>query len=59
MAGYAYASPHRERAAYRWAVEVTLYIHEQFRRQGVGRPLRRALSQASRPGPFQGLRGGS
>jgi len=39
VAGYAYASPHRERAAYRWAVEVTLYIHEQFRRQGVGRSL--------------------
>jgi len=31
--GYAYASPHRERAAYRWAVEVTVYVHE--RRQGL------------------------
>jgi phosphinothricin acetyltransferase len=39
IAGYAYASPHRERAAYRWAVEVTVYIHEQFRGRGLGRAL--------------------
>ena len=39
VAGYAYASPHRERAAYRWAVEVTVYIHERFRGRGVGRAL--------------------
>jgi L-amino acid N-acyltransferase YncA len=39
IAGYAYASPHRERAAYRWVVEVTVYIHEDFRGQGVGRAL--------------------
>src|ERR1035438_3056756 len=29
VAGFAYASPHRERAAYRWAVEVTVYVHER------------------------------
>jgi L-amino acid N-acyltransferase YncA len=39
IAGYAYASPHRERAAYRWVVEVTVYVHENFRGQGVGRAL--------------------
>jgi phosphinothricin acetyltransferase len=39
VAGYAYASPHRERAAYRWVVEVTVYIQERFRGQGVGRAL--------------------
>ena len=39
VAGYAYASPHRERAAYRWVVEVTVYIHEQFRGKGVGTAL--------------------
>jgi len=39
VAGYAYASPHRERAAYRWAVEVTVYVHERFRGRGVGRAL--------------------
>jgi L-amino acid N-acyltransferase YncA len=39
VAGYAYASPHRERAAYRWVVEVTVYLHQRHRRQGVGRAL--------------------
>jgi len=37
--GYAYASPHRERAAYRWAVEVTAYVHDGHRGRGVGRAL--------------------
>jgi phosphinothricin acetyltransferase len=43
IAGYAYASPHRERAAYRWATDVTVYIHERFRRRGVARALYTSL----------------
>lgn len=39
LVGYAYASQHRERAAYRWAVDVTVYIAEGERRAGVGRSL--------------------
>ena len=39
VAGFAYASPHRERAAYRWVVEVTVYVHEKFRGRGIGRAL--------------------
>ena len=39
VTGYAYASPHRERAAYRWAVEVTVYLDARFRGQGIGRAL--------------------
>jgi phosphinothricin acetyltransferase len=39
IAGYTYASNHREKAAYRWAVESTIYIHEGFRGKGVGRAL--------------------
>jgi phosphinothricin acetyltransferase len=39
VAGYAYASPHRERAAYRWAVEVTVYVHGRHRGRGVARAL--------------------
>ncbi len=37
--GYAYASPHRSRAAYRWSVDVSVYIHPQARRQGIGKAL--------------------
>lgn len=34
--GYAYASQHSARAAYRWAVDVTVYIAENARREGGG-----------------------
>jgi L-amino acid N-acyltransferase YncA len=37
--GYAYASRHRERAAYQWAVDVSVYVHPDVRRQGLGRSL--------------------
>lgn len=37
--GYAYASQHRSRAAYRWSVDVTVYIADQVQRTGVGRAL--------------------
>jgi phosphinothricin acetyltransferase len=43
VAGYAYASPHAERAAYRWSVNVTVYICERYRRHGVGRALYTSL----------------
>jgi len=43
IAGYVYASRHRERAAYRWIVEVTVYISERYRRLGVGRALYTSL----------------
>jgi len=48
LAGYAYGCPHRERAAYRWAAEVTVYVEAAFRRQGVGRELYRALLELLR-----------
>ena len=38
-AGYAYASKHRERSAYRWSVEVSAYVQANHRRQGIGRAL--------------------
>jgi phosphinothricin acetyltransferase len=39
VVGYAYASQHRARAAYRWAVDVTVYVAEGQRRSGIGRQL--------------------
>ncbi|MDX2169803.1 MAG: arsinothricin resistance N-acetyltransferase ArsN1 family B [Deltaproteobacteria bacterium] len=41
--GYAYTSPHRERAAYRWAVDVAVYVHTEAQRRGIGRALYAAL----------------
>lgn len=37
--GYAYASEHRSRAAYQWSVDVSVYVHAQARRMGVGHAL--------------------
>jgi phosphinothricin acetyltransferase len=41
--GYAYASRHRERAAYGWTVETTVYVDEAFPRHGIGRACMAAL----------------
>lgn len=41
--GYAYAGPHRARAGYRWSLEVSTYVAEQWHRHGVASALYRAL----------------
>jgi L-amino acid N-acyltransferase YncA len=46
--GYAYASPHKPRAAYGWSVDVAIYLHEEHHRQGVGRALYTSLLAALR-----------
>jgi L-amino acid N-acyltransferase YncA len=50
--GYAYAGPHRERAAYRWAIDVAVYIHPDARRTGVGTGLYLALFELVRAQGF-------
>lgn len=37
--GYAYASPHRALGAYRWCVELSVYVAGEARGRGVGRGL--------------------
>jgi L-amino acid N-acyltransferase YncA len=39
IAGFAYAGAHRERPAYRWASEVSVYLGERHRGRGLGRAL--------------------
>lgn len=41
--GYAYASAHAPRAAYRWSVDVGIYLHRGARGRGIGRALYEAL----------------
>lgn len=41
--GYAYVSPFKERAAYDWAVETSIYVEETLQHAGVGGRLNRAL----------------
>ena len=43
VAGYAYASEHRERLAYQWSVDVSCYVHERARRRGIASRLYPAL----------------
>lgn len=43
IAGYVYASPFKERPAYDWAVETSIYVDAARRRGGVGRTLHNAL----------------
>ncbi len=39
VVAFAYGSLHRERAAYRWACEASVYVDEARRRRGTGRAL--------------------
>ena len=41
--GYAYASGFKERAAYAWSVEMSIYVDRSLRRSGIGRALYEAL----------------
>ncbi len=43
VCGYVYASAHRERPAYRYSVDTTVYIAPEARRTGVGLALYREL----------------
>lgn len=45
MIGYAYVSPFKERAAYDWAVETSIYVQKEAKRQGIGRRLYDRLEQ--------------
>ena len=41
--GYAYAARHRDRAAYRWSIDASVYIDARYHRRGVGRALYTSL----------------
>lgn len=43
VVGYAYGWPHKERAAYRFSCEVSVYVEQGRRRTGSGRALYEAL----------------
>jgi phosphinothricin acetyltransferase len=43
IAGYAYAAHYRERIAYQWCTESSIYVHYDFQQRGVARSLYTAL----------------
>jgi L-amino acid N-acyltransferase YncA len=48
IVGYAYASPHNDRAAYRWSVSTAIYISSTHQRRGAGRALYTTLFELLR-----------
>ena len=46
--GYAYTGPFKERAAYDWAVETTIYVKEDKKQRGIGKLLYQALEEISK-----------
>jgi len=59
VAGYAYATRHRVRAAYRWSVDTSVYVDTSCRRCGVGlglyASLRAALTAQGYVNAFAGI----
>jgi phosphinothricin acetyltransferase len=45
LAGYAYASRHRDPRSYQWSVNTSAYVRADTRRQGIGQQLYLALFQ--------------
>lgn len=48
LVGYAYATPHHERAAYQWSVSTAIYVSGAHHRRGVGRALYTTLFELLR-----------
>lgn len=49
VVGYAYAGPYRDRRAYDWCVEDSLYVAPELHRKGIGRLLLTQLIAAAEP----------
>lgn len=58
VVGYAYATPWRPRSAYRFSVEVTVYVADTARGQGHGRALYAALFDSLRARGLHAVLGG-
>jgi phosphinothricin acetyltransferase len=48
VVGYAYASSHHERSAYRWSVSSAIYVDRAYHRRGAGRALYTTLFELLR-----------
>jgi L-amino acid N-acyltransferase YncA len=52
VVGFAYGGRHQQRAAYRWAAEVSVYVAATHHRRGIGRALYGALIPALKEAGF-------
>ena len=58
LVGYAYASPYKQRAAYRWTADVSVYVHPDQQGRGVGTALYTKLIDTLRAQGFRSLYAG-
>lgn len=58
LLGYAYASRHHERAAYRWSLDASVYVHAGLRRRGVAGALYESLFVLLRAQGFYAVHAG-
>jgi L-amino acid N-acyltransferase YncA len=58
LLGYAYASPHSERAAYRWSLNASVYVAAGCRRLGIGRALYASLFALARLAGYYAVHAG-
>jgi len=52
LTGYAYATPHRAREAYKYSVETSVYIHTDYRGKGLGKKLYKSLFRSLKTRDF-------
>lgn len=43
IVGYVYAGRHKERAAYMWNVELSIYLHKEYTKYGIGKTLYKVI----------------
>jgi L-amino acid N-acyltransferase YncA len=55
IAGYAYGAKHRERTAYQWSIESSVYVHDDYQRIGVAKALYTALIDVLKLQGFRNL----
>jgi len=55
IAGYAYASAHRQRPAYRWSADCSVYLDPRYQSRGLGRRLYERLITEVRDLGYQSL----
>jgi len=55
IAGYAYGARHRERTAYQWCVESSVYIRDSYQRTGIAHALYTALIKILKLQGFRNL----
>lgn len=58
IAGYVYATKHREREAYQWTCECSVYIHRDFKGKEIGKELYQLLFQVLKLQQFRNVYAG-